>query len=443
MAEIGPFRGVRFAGGQPTDLSRLVTAPYDVISQQAQTEFYARDQFNAIRLELGRQSTSDGDEDNRYTRAAATYRQWRTLGTLQADAEPALYVARESFQMNGQEKSRTTLFALVRLYDWDERQVLPHERTMPKPKADRLSLLRSTQVQFSPIFSLYDDLDHSVAQLLAGVAEQHPIAVVDLNPPAVAAAPTHTRVWRVVDPATIHAITRAFSHRVIYIADGHHRYETALAYRDETRSVASGQGQPQASDYLMMSLSASNDPGVDVVATHRLLRSSGPSGYSVLARLLEPTFDALRLGEAEVDAFLQEPDETGLRVVVVSANETELLGLRLNADPTRMSGMPAGRHPSWKMLDVACLHELILNPHFGLDDADLAGGAAVEYTRDPKEVILQVRSGELDWGFIMRPTRLSQVLDVARANETMPPKSTYFYPKTVTGLAFFDHREAL
>ncbi len=443
MAEIRPFRGVRYVGSPPTDLSRLVTAPYDVISQQAQTEYYARDQFNAIRLELGRQSTSDGDEDSRYTRAAATYRQWRTLGTLQADAEPAFYVARESFQMNGQEKSRTTLFTLVRLYDWDERQVLPHERTMPKPKADRLSLLRSTQVQFSPIFSLYDDLDHSVAKLLAGVAEQHPIAVVDLDPPAVAAASTHTRVWRIVDPATIHAITSAFSHRVIYIADGHHRYETALAYRDETRSVASGQGQPQASDYLMMSLSASNDPGVDVMATHRLLRSSGPSGYSVLARLLEPTFDALRLGEADVDAFLQEPDETGLRVVVVSANETELLGLRLNADPTRMSGMPAGRHPSWKMLDVACLHELILNPHFGLDDADLAGGAGVEYTRDPKDVILQVRSGEFDWGFIMRPTRLSQVLDVARANETMPPKSTYFYPKSVTGLAFFDHREAL
>ena len=443
MAEIRPFRGVRYAGGRPDHLGRLVTAPYDVIIPQAQADYYDRDQFNAIRLELGEQSAGDSDGDNRYTRAASIYRRWRNCGALQAEPRPALYVARESFQKDGRENTRTTLFALVRLYNWDERQVLPHERTMPKPKADRLDLLRACQVQFSPIFSLYDDRDRSVAGLLAGVVKQQPIADFELNPPAVAAAPTHTRVWKTVHPPAIDAIATTLSQRAIYIADGHHRYETALAFRDEASSTAAGRAQPRSSDYLMMSLSASNDPGVDVMATHRLLHASGPGTFSTLVPLLEPKFDVRPLEQSEIDAFLREPDESALRVVAVSANETNLLGLRLNADPTRLAEMPAGRHSSWKMLDVACLHELVLKPHFGLDDSDLANEAGVEYTRDPTEVVARVRSAEFRWGFILRPTRLRQVLDVARAGETMPPKSTYFYPKTVTGLAFFDHREAL
>ena len=179
------------------------------------------------------------------------------------------------------------------------------------------------------------------------------------------------------------------------------------------------------------------------MATHRLLRSTGPGSFNTLATLLEPAFDARPLSRSDVDSFLLESDESALRVVAVSANETDLLGLRLNADPTRLSEMPADRHSSWKMLDVACLHELVLKPHFGLDDSDLANEAGVEYTRDPEEVFTRVHSAEFNWGFVMRPTGLRQVLDVARAGETMPPKSTYFYPKTVTGLAFFDHREAL
>lgn len=443
MPEVRPFRGVRYAGVSPDGLGRLVTAPYDVITPQAQSDYYARDEINAIRLELGEHSASDNEHDNRYTRAASSYREWRNRGALQAEPGSALYIARESFQRNGGTSTRTTLFALVRLYDWDERQVLPHERTMPKPKADRLELLRACQVQFSPIFGLYDDQDSSVADLLAGVVQQQPVADFELNPPAVAAAPARTRVWKVADPALLGAIAALISQRTIYIADGHHRYETALAYRDAARSSNSGSDRPRSSDYLMMSLSASNDPGVDVMATHRLLHSAGPGDSSTLAALLGPKFDARPLARSEVDAFLREPDDSALRVVAVSAGDTNVLGLRLNADPTRLSEMPGDRHPSWNMLDVACLHELVLKPHFGLDDADLAAEAGVEYTRDPEEVITKVRSAEFNWGFILRPTRLRQVLDVARAGETMPPKSTYFFPKTVTGLVFFDHCESL
>ncbi len=443
MAEIRPFRGVRYVGGPSDRLGRLVTAPYDVITPQAQADYYDRDQYNAVRLELGQQSAGDNEGDNRYTRAASTYRQWRDGGALQAESHPVLYVAQESFQRGGVTNRRTTLFALVRLYNWDEGKVLPHERTMPKPKADRLDLLRTCQVQFSPIFSLYDDPDGSVAGHLAGVIRQQPVADFSLNPPAVAAAPAHTRLWKIDDTVTIGAITATLSQRAIYIADGHHRYETALAYRDQSSSGTAGRVQSRPSDYLMMSLSASNDPGIEVMATHRLLQSSGPGTFSALVAGLDSKFEARPLDQSDVDAYLREPDESALRVVAVSANEAHLLGLRLGADPTRLAEMPADRHSSWKMLDVACLHELVLKPHFGLDDSDLANEAGVEYTRDPEEVIAKVDSAEVNWGFIMRPTRLQQVLQVARAGETMPPKSTYFYPKTVTGLAFFDHGEAL
>ncbi len=443
MPEVRPFRGVRYAGRRPFNLSRLVTAPYDVISPEDQADYYQRDPANAIRLELAQATSEDSEQNSRYTRSAAAYRQWRAGGRLRVDSSPSFYLIQESYQEpNGEERIRATLFALVRLYNWEERQVLPHERTTAKPKADRLNLLRACQAQFSPVYALYDDPDRSLAELLGHANDQPIDAVVRLNPPRVVAAPKVTRLWQVSDPATVQAIAEALSSGAIYIADGHHRYETALAYRDEMRSAGRSSQPPPAGDYVMMALSAVEDPGVQILATHRLVCSAGPPDYQSLIAALGPDFESRRLTESEVDWFLRHPDDSALRVVAVRAGEADLLGLRLNADPTTLAAMPVDRHQSWKRLDVSCLHELVLKPNFGIGETELESGGLVEYTRDAGQVIEQVRAGRFNWGFILRPTRLKQVREVALAGEKMPPKSTYFYPKTVAGLVFFDHREA-
>ncbi|MBI2939248.1 MAG: DUF1015 domain-containing protein [Chloroflexi bacterium] len=449
MAEIRPFRAVRYVESIVGSLSRVVTAPYDIISPAAQADFYARSAHNAIRLEFGQEYPTDTPSNSRYTRAAQTFASWQAQGVLAADDTAGLYVYDETFTVGGTRRTRRGLFALVRVEDWENGIVLPHERTLPKPKADRLELLRATRANFSPILAMYDDPSGRIVTAIGDAIEgQPPVAEMSLLDGSVPAAATGQRLWRGDGPQVVEVIRRAFATKRIFIADGHHRYETALAYRNEQRAGGQPPGGP--ADYALMLLLEMGDPGLVILPIHRLIR-----GLTSL--------DSHRLrGQLAVLFAIDAVDATGLEaqpralegllaaaathadgghafaVAGLSPAQVHILRLR---DRHAIWGHSVTHSDAWRSLDIAVLHEVILGPMLGLGGREVESEGYVEYThgQDAASVLRAVRAGDAQLAFLVNPTRVTQIRDVALASDRMPQKSTYFVPKPVTGLVFYSH----
>ena len=409
MAEVRAFPGLRFAGAPLAD---VIAPPYDVISPDEQAQLYDRSPYNVIRLELGR-------EADRYAEAKRCFEAWRDAGVLRQDA-PSLYVYEQRFYGN---KRRRGLFARLKLEPWAAGVVLPHEETLSKPKADRLQLLRAVKANVSPVFALYEDSAGELAAVLDGACA---------GPAAAEArddAGEDHRLWQLAEPAVLDRVAAFFAGRQLFIADGHHRYETALAYRDEAPS--------DAANFVLAALVDFADPGLVVLPTHRVL--SGLSS-TLLHRLSE------QLGEYfEVVAAAEEPGpkatEAALRQLDSLAGPAYVLygpkpgGLKVLALKDRWQGAAFDRShsPAWNQLDVAVLHS-VLARILDLKAEDLASERYFSYTRDPAYAIGQVRSEEAQLALLLRPTPATAIRDVALARDKMPQKSTYFYPKLATGL---------
>lgn len=409
MAEVHPFPGLRF-GGVP--LSDVIAPPYDVISPDEQDRLYARSPYNVVRLELGR-------EPDRYAEARTCYQAWRDAGVLRRD-EPSLYVYEQRFY---DDKRRRGLFARLRLEPWSAGVVLPHEETLSKPKADRLELLRAVKANVSPVFALYEDPRQELSGTLASICRQPPSAEARDD-----AGEDHL-LWRISDPGVVSGISSFFTDKQLFIADGHHRYETALAYRDEAKSAEAG--------YVLTALVDFADPGLVVLPTHRLL--AGLSGVS-LRRLAD------RLGEYfQVVAATDEPGPKAIEAALQQLNASALpayglygpkpSGLRVLALKPEWRGvtLDPSHTPAWNQLDVAVLHS-ILARILGLDAEDLASERYFSYTRDAAAAVRQVQQDEAQLALLLRPTPATAIRDVALARDKMPQKSTYFYPKLATGL---------
>lgn len=443
MAEIRAFRGVRYDASRVSRLSDVVCAPYDVITPEAQADCYRRDEHNAVRLELGRDESGDDAASNRYTRAAQQLRRWLREGVLIRDDQPSLYVYEESFESDGRAARRRSVFATVRLEEWDRGIVLPHERTMPKPRADRLSLLRACRASLSPVFSLYEDPAGQVAETLDAATRREPIAELRLRPGAVAAAATEHRLWRLADERQIGLIQRELAGRPLYIADGHHRYETALDYWRERRSSGAGGDHPSA--WTLMMLADLADPGLLVLPTHRLVRTPDLD-RAALRRGLEELFSVEELpwsvGATGLTARLAalaggpgSPHVFGL--VGLASGVVHVLAARSGSAVERR--LPRDHSAAWRELDVAVLHGLVLEGLLGMG-VD-APGDLLTYTRDAEQAWSGVAAGDHDLAFLVNPTRVAQIRDVALAGDRMPEKSTYFWPKPPTGLVFYDHEQ--
>ncbi len=281
MADVRPVPGIRYAPG--IDLAAVVTPPYDVISPDDQARYYERAPENIIRLELGRDKPGDDELDNRYTRAATTFADWRLRGVLQQDA-PALYLYEQRFHALGGERRRLSLLARVRIEPWEEGVILPHERTLSKPKSDRLKLIRATAATLSPIMSLYDDPRGALAKLLAKPLKRAPAVAFHDE------AGEEHRLWIVRDEALIAKVGAFFRDRQLYIADGHHRYETALAYREELREARRELPPEDAANFTLMALSAIEDPGLVVLPTHRIVRGVAQERLAEFPNDLEGLF---------------------------------------------------------------------------------------------------------------------------------------------------------
>lgn len=450
MAELRPFHAVRYNQNVVGDLTKVVTAPYDIISPDAQRAYYQRSPFNAIRLEFSVPSPAD-DGDSHYARAARQYEHWLGEGVLFQEAASALYLYDEVLEHDGEMLTRRGLIAPVRLARWDQRVVLPHEYTLPKPKADRLDLLRATGVQFSPILAMYDD-SGAIGSLLRTAEDQAPIADFTLPPGSVSAAATIHRLREIAEPGLVAALVAAFASLQVYIADGHHRYETALAYQNERRQNGATPSSP--SDYAMLLLVAMNDPGLKVWPTHRLLRDVPRTNLECAPDILGQWFvleerpirdfhpDALR---ALAEGMLAEPragelaGQPALVALGLKPDYAQRWTLRPDLDLGRILGDVS---PVLRKVDVVLLQRLVIERALGLARGEAELGQRISYTRDPDEAASAYANGAADLVFFLEPTSLDQLRSVVQAGERLPQKSTYFYPKPVTGLVFYDENRA-
>jgi uncharacterized protein (DUF1015 family) len=433
MADVRPLAGVRYTRG--ADLAALVTPPYDVISPEAQQSYYHRDEHNIIRLELGRDEPGDDELDNRYTRASLTFALWRLEHVLEQDP-PTLYLYEQQFAHEGKQFTRTSLLARVRLEAWDAGVVLPHERTLTKPKDDRLKLVRACAANLSPVLALYDD---PAGDLAARLAPQR------LAPPVADCADEvgeRHRLWAMHDAVLAAHVSAFFGERQLYMADGHHRYETALAYRDEVRELRRELLASDAANFVLVALTAMEDPGLLVLPTHRLVSGVRQERLDALDAALAHHFALESLGTSEVATALarmrDRSSDGAAMFVLVRKDGAQLLRLmpqgRDAMRERRVLADGEAHSPAWRALDVATLHELVLAEALDITPTQVAAGEQVIYTRDAEAALAAVREGQAQLALLLAPTPALAMRDVARAGDRMPQKSTYFYPKLLTGL---------
>jgi uncharacterized protein (DUF1015 family) len=422
VAEIRPFGALRYAAVD--DLSAVLAPPYDVITTAEQEELHELDPHNVIRLELARGGT-DLPMAGRYAQAAETLRDWRLKNVVGRDALPAYYPYEERF--GG--LTRRGFFATVRLHPWSDGVVLPHERTRPKPKADRRELLHACRTQVSPIFSLFADRDGAVRELLDQATRAEAIACAQTEAPVFGEIARGHVLWR-SEGRLADELTRRLSDKQLFIADGHHRYETALDYRDEQRQAgASDADAPH--EFAMMLLVPVEDPGLVVLPTHRLVTLPAPVESSALLGCWRDrlTVEARPLpadpGEIAAELARRGREEHVFAALGVEPDTVHYLTVR---EPPAEWPHPA----TWRGLGVGLLEALIVEP---LQHPH--PGTAYEFTRDPTEALAHARSDARHLSLLLNPTGVEQILSVASAGDRMPEKSTYFAPKVATGLVMY------
>ncbi len=438
MADIHPFRAVRY-DPQLTSPAQVVTQPYDKITPALQERYYAASPYNLVRIILGRHEAHDNQENNVYSRAAASFRDWRRQGILRQDTRPSLYVYSQRFKLPGsdQELERRGFIALGRIEDYSAGVVFRHEHTLAKPKADRLDLLRATRAHFGQIFMLYED-SGQVESLLASPASPE-ITVTDEY------GVIH-RVWQVSDPQLIDSVRSAMSDKKLIIADGHHRYETALNYRNERRknnqqaADSSVSAQPSVAPYecVMMTFVNMNSPALLILPTHRVVHSLPSFSEEAFHNSARAFFDVeevdASLDAPRASAMLRESGRAGSSILAVTPTRAFLLH-HPNPNAAHVFNGLSIRQQS---LDVVQLHKVLLENVLHLTEESIRNQQNIAYVRDAADALSHLEaSPRANIVFLMNPCRMAQVRDIAFAGEVMPQKSTDFYPKLLSGLTVY------
>ncbi len=412
MADVQPLRALHYEPSVVGALADVVAPPYDVIDAGQRAELLARSPFNVVAVDLPQ------GEPDRYAGAAQLLDAWQLQGALVRDSEPAVWAHTQEYTgPDGLRRTRRGFFCRVRIEEYGPGRVRPHERTHPGPKEDRLRLTRATRANVSPIFSLYSDPTQAAWRALAPATEEPPWGEV------TDADGTVHRLWRVADAAAIAAVQAATRDAELLIADGHHRYETMQAYADEI----GGEGEHR---YILMCLVALEDPGLTVFPTHRLVRGLDAERQEALAAALRRDFEIVQLPVEEI----APPAGRGpLQLGYIDSHFERPFRLTLK-DQAIADAALADHAEAYRQLDTGVLETLVLKGALGLSDDDISHFNGLFYARDTAEALAMVRSGEYDAAFLMRPTPVEQVREVAAAGENMPPKSTFFFPKLLTGL---------
>lgn len=414
MAEVAPFQGIKYA---VSNLEDVVCPPYDVISSADRDYYHQKHPLNFVRLVLGEEYPSDSDDDDRFTRARGYLDRWIEQGAMSEDSEPAMYVYEQDYVVKGRRRVVRAFICLVKLARYEEGSVLPHENTLSKPKSELIRLIRETRANLDSIYGLYSDPEYALDGILErAVAQPAELEAKDKD------GVVH-RVWTVNSKPDIDAVTAHLATREIVIADGHHRYETALAYRDERRAQAPCPVDAPY-DYVMMTIANVYGPDMTIFPTHRLVRNLGPAEEARLDSLDDLFKVTMVTKESLVESMAAQGKAIGLyrrgcaQVLVVREGICETLPYT----------------SALQCLDLGVLHGLILERALGIDPEQLRQETNLVYTRDEGEAIRRVDDGEFQAAFLLNPIDVEVVLQVARAGERMPQKATYFYPKLLSGL---------
>lgn len=433
MAEIRPFYGVYYNQSLVKDLATVICPPYDIITPQIQQELYRRSDFNFVRLECGRELPQDKDTDNKYTRAAATLGEWLE-GVLEVDETPAIYLHDHHFTYQGREYRRRSIICLVKLKEWSEMVVRPHEGTLSKPRGDRLSLLWVLQANTSPILALFEDRGGRVSSLLAAQSQGEPMLNINTD-----SGEGH-RLWAIRDTEVVNQICGKMARQPLYIADGHHRYESALAYQRERRTYSASVSGEEPFDFVMMTLVAFSDPGLVILPAHRLIRGMSKPALDGLIDRLRTFFEVeeLPLNTADIgqqvnDLLAEKAGE--VKLILYGLIKELLFVLKLHDFSTVSLMVPYFHSDLYKRLNVSIVDHVILEELLGLSH-DMEG-VSLDYSYDGLEAINRVSDQEYQLAFIVSPVRPEVVKAIADSGDRMTRKSTYFYPKVPAGLVFY------
>lgn len=420
MAEIKGYKGLRFNCEKAGKIEELVCPPYDIISDQQREEYIKTNPHNIIRLELPK-------GDDKYNKAAEILKDWLAKGILVKEDKPAIYIYEEEFTAYGERKAIKGIICRVKLEEFSKGIILPHEFTLSKAKEDRLSLMKATNCNFSQIYSLYMDGGKNTLGKIDSLSKSEPDIQLQDNDNV-----TH-RMWIIKDEKAIADICSDFTDRKLYIADGHHRYETALNYRNYLREQGLAK-EGDACDYQMMMLVDMEHPGLVVFPTHRLVRNLDSFNAERVIDGCKEYFDVTEHSDINtIESTLMELYNQGKKAYAFYCGDSSYKLLVLK-DTNIIKKLLPNASTATQQLDVTILHTLILEKIFGIDAENMAKQINLTYTKIFDEAISSVQQGNSQCAFILNPTRVSEIREVASNGEKMPQKSTYFYPKMITGL---------
>ena len=435
MATITPFRGILYDQTKAGSIGNLVCPPYDIISPVEQQELYRKSPHNIVRLEFGLESPADTEDDNRYTRAAALLEDWFKADILRQSPEPSLYIYEMEYPIGKVVKRLRGFICLVRIEDYDSGVVRPHETTLSGPKTDRLNLLRACKASFSQIFSLFSDPQGKTSGILAKMTSRPDMEVKNSD------GVLH-RVWTLNGKQDIQAIVREMVDRPLFIADGHHRYDTSLNYRNERRKEDGAFTGDEPYNYVAMYLARLEDPGLTILPAHRALFNLTGFNPQRFEDDLNRYFNIERIDFDEksehadrrtvLDTMVHRADHAHVFGMIVKGEHSYyLLSLRNEDD---MDVLLPDKSPAYRRLDVSILHHLVIDKLLGIKIKTHKLGLNIEYIKDVDDAVKRIQNDSADIVFFMNPTKVSEVKEVAAAGERMPQKATYFYPKLLTGL---------
>jgi uncharacterized protein (DUF1015 family) len=440
MAVVAPFKGMMYDFDVLGDPSQVVAPPYDVISEEEQEGYYARHPHNVIRLILGKRKTGDSDWDNRYTRSADTFTRWQSEDVLLRSPVPAVYVTSLTFDPGEGRGPRTRwgLIALVRIEEENSGGILPHERTFSAHKDDRLKLMRACNAQFSQVFGLFEDPEDRVFSPLKGtIAEASPQVDFEFMDGG------RHRMWTVENPTVCREVAEAMLDKTIFIADGHHRYETARNFRNMMRARYGHRPPNRSYEYVMMSLTNMSDKGLTILPAHRLITHYDRFEAGSFLNKLTTWFETREL---PAEALGSETGRGNLKKELAQeGRHTSAIGLYyhgsrtvhlLTLKPGMRDEMGDDLHDSLKKLDVLVLSRFVFQRSLGFSKEDLNDEKIFHYQSDMEKAVASVQAGTHQMAFLLNPTRMDHVKEVATNGLIMPRKSTFFYPKVLSGLLF-------
>ncbi len=420
MPNIKSFKGYYYNQEIAGSLDNLIAPPYDIISPSQREELYNKSPFNIIRVILGKDHPDDNSISNKYSRAAEHLGDWISKNILKRDNQPALYLLKQEFEHNSKKYSRSGFFALIELVDFDRNQVFPHEETLNAPKADRLKLLEAVKAHFSPIFSFYFDNKNVVESTFDKLKKQPPFLKV------TASNGIKNSLWRVVDKNKISKITQMLKNKQVFIADGHHRYETALNYKKLHPQAAK-----DGADSVLMYFANIEQGGFLILPTYRLIKKLNTIGRQEVNRKIKEFFDMQKMPDLETTIKAIETTDGAHKFGLFSNNEFFVLTLKNEADAARglEASLGANKSDDYKKLDVTILDEFLIKDILAVNSEE-----DISFTKNAGEAVALVKAGEYEMAFFLKPTRLTQIKNVALCGERMPKKATYFYPKLLSGL---------